>query len=381
MKLLFHKVQLFFSRPGSYTFGIVTAVAAVQLRILVNPLLEDKLTYVLFFPAIMASALFGGIGPAVLCTLICSLGAAHFLLEPIASLRLSDPTDYVGLGAFWMVALLATAISESQRWTRTRLLRLTDELVQARDEAVAADAAKSRFLAVMSHELRTPLNAVIGYAELIQEEYSGRGEDQMLRDLEKIRSSSHHLLTLLNDLLDMAKVESGNLDLHLEDVDVDEALEECYRLMAPLLDNKPVVLNVQKCACTVRADRVRLRQILQNLLFNAMKFTQEGSVSLSCRATAEPGGVRWAEFRITDTGPGIAAEDLPRLFQPFGQLDSSSTRIHGGTGLGLVISKRFCEAMGGTIGVRSTRGEGSTFWFRLPLAISTSGATSGQACG
>ncbi len=249
--------------------------------------------------------------------------------------------------------------------SRRRLIEL--DLVSAKELAEASNHAKSAFLANMSHELRTPLNAIIGYSELLQEDESAAGNQSAVADLGRIQRAARHLLDLINDVLDFSKIEAGRMNLNLEVIPAQTLLEQVISLVQPLArkNGNRLVVEDGAGACLVYADVMRLRQTLLNLLSNAIKFTDGGTVTLSIHEeTAE--NRRWVCWTVRDTGIGIAAENIGRLFQPFCQLDASATRRYGGTGLGLAISQRFCEMMGGRITVESRLGEGTAFTVRLP---------------
>jgi PAS domain S-box-containing protein len=243
-------------------------------------------------------------------------------------------------------------------------------LRQAKDAAEAANHAKSTFLANMSHELRTPLNHVIGYSEMLQEEAADLGQTDFIPDLQKIRAAGKHLLTLINGILDLAKIEAGTMDLALETFAITPLLQDVVTTVGPMLEQNANTLVVH-CANdlgSMRADAAKVQQILLNLLSNASKFTEHGTITLAvARETGDAG--TWIIFRVTDTGIGIAPEQLEKLFQPFVQADASATRQYGGTGLGLAISHRFCQMLGGSIAVESTLGAGSTFTVRLPASM------------
>jgi PAS domain S-box-containing protein len=237
------------------------------------------------------------------------------------------------------------------------------ELARARREAETADRAKSQFLANMSHELRTPLNAVIGYSEMLMEEAEDAGDHGYLPDLRKIHSSGRHLLGLINDILDLSKIESGRMELYFETFDIQPMIEEVATTIAPLVERNGnrLVLELAPDPGTVRLDQVKVRQILFNLLSNASKFTEHGTITLAVARSGEH-----LSFRVADSGIGMTSAQMARLFQPFTQADASTTKKYGGTGLGLAITRRFCEMMGGTIELESEQGRGTAFTVLLP---------------
>jgi len=245
------------------------------------------------------------------------------------------------------------------------LLEANRALEQARDAAVGANRAKSEFLANMSHELRTPLNAIIGYSEMLMEDYAAG--DQIHQDLSRIRTAGTHLLTLINDLLDLSKIEAERVDLSPTRFLLADLVDEVGATIEPLVGQHDNRLEVRGAAEVgqLHLDRTRLRQILLNLLGNSCKFTKDGTITLDARTVTEHGRP-WVELAVRDTGIGISAEQQRRLFRPFAQADSSTTREYGGTGLGLVISRRLAELMGGEITMTSALGEGSVFTVRLP---------------
>jgi len=245
--------------------------------------------------------------------------------------------------------------------------RIQEELVKAIDESEDANRAKSTFLANMSHELRTPMNAILGYNELLQEEAQDRGLDSMLPDLEKIRTAGKHLLRLINDILDLSKIEAKKIELHLESFPVSGLVSDISDTMGHLVARRGNRLEVRRAddLGEMRADLTRVRQVLMNLLGNAGKFTEKGEIRLDVRRETVSGRP-WIVFDVTDTGIGMSPEQVAKLFQAFTQVDDSSTRRYEGTGLGLAISRQLCRMMGGDVTVVSELGRGSTFTVRLP---------------
>ncbi len=246
-------------------------------------------------------------------------------------------------------------------------LKLANARLQvARDEAVRANQAKSSFLASMSHELRTPLNAVIGYSEFLIEEMTDDGDDTYIDDLERIRTAGSHLLSLINDVLDLSKIEAGKTELDITEFDLAEMVAAIESTASPLASKNGdrLVVDIDDELPQMRSDVTKIRQILLNLLANACKFTQDGEVRLRVRCDADKVG-----FEVCDDGVGMDQEALERIFEAFQQAEASTTRNFGGTGLGLAISKHYCEMLGGEIGVESTPGEGTTFRVVLPLSV------------
>jgi signal transduction histidine kinase len=244
--------------------------------------------------------------------------------------------------------------------------RLFHEIEEKGRELEVASQHKSQFLANMSHELRTPLNAIIGYSEILQEDVTDLGQDSLVPDLKKIEGAGRHLLSLINDILDLSKIEAGKMDIFLEDVELVPLLEEVRALIIPLAEKNGNTLEMQlaKDLGAIRTDRSKIKQSLLNLLSNGSKFTENGRLTLVAeRFGADRPMVR---FVVTDTGIGMTEEQLGRLFQAFSQAEASTTKKYGGTGLGLAISRRFCQLLGGDITVTSRPGEGSTFTISLP---------------
>jgi signal transduction histidine kinase/DNA-binding response OmpR family regulator len=250
---------------------------------------------------------------------------------------------------------------------RRRVEEAREELWRAKELAEGANHAKSAFLANMSHELRTPLNAIIGYSEMLQEEAVEAGQNELVPDLQKIYTAGRHLLTLINDILDLSKIEAGKMELFVESFDIATLVQEVVTTIRPLMQKQANQLEVE-CAPDLgmmRADVTKVRQALFNLLSNASKFTHEGIVRLRV-ARHETDELDQVVFEVADTGIGMNNEQLERLFEAFTQADASTTRKYGGTGLGLAITRRFCQMMGGDVTVTSEVGIGSTFTITLP---------------
>ncbi len=263
----------------------------------------------------------------------------------------------------------------AQARLETLVAQRTDELRQAVDEAETArsnaegaNRVKSQFLANMSHELRTPLNAIIGYSEILQEEAADRELDDLQPDLKKIETAGKHLLGLINDILDLSKIEAGKMTVYLEDVDVAALVGEVAAMVRPMIDQKgnALVVEVPPGIGAIKSDLTKVKQSILNLLSNAAKFTEKGTVTLSVARTDFAGRPAVA-LSVRDSGIGMSDEQMGRLFQAFAQADSSTTKKYGGTGLGLAITRKFCQLLGGDVTVTSEVGKGSTFTLLLPV--------------
>jgi signal transduction histidine kinase len=267
-----------------------------------------------------------------------------------------------------VVQLLATALS-----TGLARMQKEAEATQLRVAVAAAeqaDSAKSQFLATISHELRTPLNAIIGYSELLQEEATDNHHESYLPDLGKILAAARHLLALINDILDLSKIEAGKMTFSAESFAVAVVIKDVQATAKPLAEKNGNALVVEgaESAGTMQSDVTRVRQCLLNLLSNACKFTQKGTIRLTVSRLRHEGR-DWLRFCVSDTGIGMTPDQLQRLFQPFVQADASTTRKYGGTGLGLAITRKFCQIMGGDVRVTSELGKGSAFTVQLPAEM------------
>ena len=246
--------------------------------------------------------------------------------------------------------------------------RTQEELLTAKQAAEQASRAKSAFLANMSHELRTPLNAIIGYSEMLEEEVQDLGKISNVRDLQKIQAAGKHLLALINDVLDLSKIEAGKMQLNIEAFGIADMIEEIVMTLKPAIakNANEFQLRMPQNIGVMRADVTKVRQILLNLLSNACKFTDQGTILLDVNRVPNA-GQDWIQFRVGDTGIGITAEQQENLFHEFTQADISIARKYGGTGLGLAISHRFVQLMKGRIMVESAPGQGSVFTVHLPV--------------
>jgi len=244
------------------------------------------------------------------------------------------------------------------------------ELTRARSAAEEANSAKSQFLANMSHELRTPLNAIIGYSEMLAEEVADIGHEELAPDLEKIRTAGRHLLALINDILDLSKIEAGKTELFIEEFDVAAMIDDVTTTIRPLVAKNANRLDVRVGAVgSMRADLTKVRQMLLNLLSNACKFTQHGTISIEAERVPSAGGAEDVVFRVRDSGIGMTPAQMDKLFEAFSQAESSTSKKYGGTGLGLAISRKFARMMGGDITVASEAQHGSVFTTRIPAAV------------
>ncbi len=263
------------------------------------------------------------------------------------------------------------AISNRQlEWEILQRKKAQEELIAAKDAAENANKYKSLFLASMSHELRTPLNSIVGFSEMLTEDAMEKRDEILVKDLQKIRGSAIHLRAIVNDILDLSKIEAGKMSLYLEDFDVGLVVTEAFETLKPQITNSNVEIRhfFDKEIGTMHADMTKVRQLVLNILSNAIKFTKEGSVSLTVKRITNY-HADWIYFIITDTGIGMTNEQVAHVFEKFTQAEASTSRNYGGTGLGLAISKSLCKLMGGDIAVKSAIGVGTEFTIMLPAIV------------
>ena len=265
------------------------------------------------------------------------------------------------------IELMTVAFTRMAEEVQVLIDTRTKEMEESRDEALEANEQRSKFFANMSHELRTPLNAILGYGEMLYEECEDLGYDDLMPDLKKITTSGTHLLSLINNILDLSKIESGKMELYLTSFEIEKVVETLRDINSPLAakNDNGFKIEVQEAIGSMTQDETKLRQCVTNFLSNAFKFTKGGLVTLNV-STFDKDGTEMIEFKVTDDGEGMSQEGVSKVFEEYEQAERSTSATHGGTGLGLPISKRFAELMGGGVTVSSEKGKGSVFTIFIP---------------
>jgi signal transduction histidine kinase len=358
-------------RPGSpaaFAMALAITIAATATRVALAPLFAGipfgGMPFAVAFVGVLLTAFLCGTAAGVAAVLL-SVGAVWLFIMPLQMTMLAP---YQTL-AFMVGALTVIAVIAAMRLASAKMRRINENLRASEAQLAEASNAKSEFIARMSHELRTPLNAIIGFSEMIREamigpldaRYRGYGAD--------IHSAGRHLQNVINDILDISKIEGGRLDLHDEPVAIEDTIESCRRIVVAMAEATGVALSVDVPAGLppIRCDALRFRQILLNLMSNAVKFTPAGG-SATVSAAVEGG---FAVVAVADTGIGMRAEDIAIALQPFRQVDGGAgdalTRRFAGTGLGLPLAKALVELHGGTLAIESAPARGTTVRIRLPL--------------
>jgi signal transduction histidine kinase len=362
--------------PVRIAVALGSSIGALVLSLLLREYIGSVL-FVFFFAALAVTAFYSGFWGALFVVLFAVFSVNYFLMIPGSGFHF-DSANLITVASFSSVALFVSLIAEQMRMAMKENAALALELeeinieleialnesIEARNKAEQSNRAKAEFLAVMSHELRTPLNAIMGYTDLIQGGLAGSVTETQRNHLARVRASSFHLLDLIQDVLTFARIEAGREALRLTDVEAGSLTRDVVAYVQAAAEQKELNLKTEVLTLPVviRSDPAKLRQILLNLLSNAVKFTDRGEVGIRLDRDGE--GVR---FEVWDTGPGVAADDRERIFEPFTQADQSMTRNKDGAGLGLAVSRRLAHMLNGTLELDGAEaGIGSRFVLRLP---------------
>lgn len=345
-----------------YFVSFILTILAASLRIWPLQILESKLVWLTFYPAVMISAIYGGFSAGLMASAIACIIAIFFWPFIVSQPFIQDSSDLLGLMVFLLICAMISGVAETMRRANTRAK-------EAQIKAETANNAKSVFLANMSHELRTPLNAILGFSNLMQNDINTSPEQRITLDI--INRSGEHLLNLINDILDMSKIEAGGITTDISPFDLGGMVNDVLDLMHIRADEKNLILSLDQTSDFprfIKGDYAKIRQILINLIGNAIKFTQHGEVTIFLNAKLSNDSNNCVIiFKIQDTGIGISHDDQKHIFEPFIQV--SNLTYQKGTGLGLTITKQYVELMNGTIQVESTPGEGSIFSVEIPIEV------------
>ena len=361
--------------PVLYGAAVFGAIAAGALRASLTPFFHDRNELLMFYPVIMFAAWLGGLWPGIAATVASAATDAYLFLDPIGTLRLTHHSDKFALAVFVVTGVVISVLNENLRRNAERERSARADAERARLEAVTANRTKDFFLAAVSHDLRAPMTATLGWVDMLGRDLLD--QNQRERAINAIRRSVDRQMVLVNDLLDTAAIVSGKLRVEQRILDVDRVVRAAFEMAQPLATAKDILLELESepLDAMVLGDAVRLQQVVVNLLTNAIKFTPSGgSVRVRARSTD------MAEIEVIDTGNGLAASAVARVFDEFWQSDDSTPLRGGGVGLGLAIAKHLVAAHGGTIeAVSAGEGQGTSFTVRLPLAQAGVPAAGGNA--